>query len=139
MERDIEQLRAAGQRLTPQRRIILEVMQKSYGHVSVENVMGEVAQLDPEINPATIYRILAWLTDHDIICVTDMGNRDLAYEYLGNPRHHHIVCQQCGDQTEVPFELMSSVVSELRDEYGFEPRIDHQAIFGICKKCQLAT
>lgn len=138
-QNDINKLKSAGQRLTPQRRMVLEAMQNSHGHVSVDNIMTEVSKHNPDINPATVYRILGWLTEHEIICVTDMGNRDLAYEYLGHPRHHHLVCQQCGEETEVPFDLMDSVVEEVRTRYGFEPRIDHQAIFGTCKACRTAS
>ncbi len=138
-QRDIEKLRLAQQRLTPQRRLVLEVMQKSSGHVSVDDVMREVSVHDPDINIATVYRILGWLTEHEIICVTDMGDRDLSYEYLGNHRHHHLVCQQCGVQREVPFDLMSPVITELSNRYGFEARIDHQAIFGTCQACQEAA
>ncbi len=136
IQQDIEKLQSAGQRLTPQRRLVLDVMQKSHGHVTVDDIMNRVVQHDPAINLATVYRILGWLTEHQIICVTDMGDRDLSYEYLGNPRHHHLVCQDCGAQIEVPFDLMSSVISKLRNQYGFEARIDHQAIFGTCKHCQ---
>lgn len=139
LHQDEEKLRQAGQRLTPQRRLILEIMQDSHGHVTVDDVVREAVKRSHDVSVASVYRILAWLTEHEIICVTDLGERDLEYEYLGNPRHHHLVCQTCGDQIEVPFELMEPVVSELRGEYGFEARIDHQAIFGICQRCQAAS
>ena len=114
-------------------------MQESHGHVSVEDVMSRAALRGPDVNLTTVYRILAWLTEHQIICVTDMGDRDLAYEYLGNPRHHHLVCQQCGSQTEVPLELMSPLVEEVRAKFDFDARIDHQAIFGTCRTCQATS
>lgn len=133
---DETELREAGQRLTPQRRLILEVMRNLHGHVSVEDVMQEATRHDSSVSLATVYRILSWLTDHEIVCVTDMGGRDLAYEYLGHPRHHHLVCQQCGGQEEVPFEVMEPVIQQLRQSFGFEARIDHQAIFGTCRDCR---
>lgn len=137
---DIEDLvRSRGQRITPQRRLVLEIMQNSHGHLTVEDVVAEATRRNHEVSIASVYRILGWLTDHHVVCVTDTGGRDLAYEYLGNRRHHHLICQTCGEETEIPYSIIDPMVTTIRTEYGFEPRIDHQAIFGTCSSCQTQT
>jgi Fe2+ or Zn2+ uptake regulation protein len=33
-------------------------------------------------------------------------------------------------------QLLDDLRDQLRRRYGFEPRIDHMAIFGVCQACQ---
>lgn len=133
---DEEMLRCRGQRLTSQRRTVLEIMQRSHGHVTAENVAHEARADRAAVSLASVYRILEWLTEHELVSVTDTGGSDLVYEYLGAGRHHHLICQRCGTETEAPYELILPMAQEIRARYGFEPRIDHQAIFGVCRRCQ---
>jgi len=107
--------------------------------MTVEDVMREARLRQKQVSVASIYRILNWLTEYNLVCVTDMGDADLAFEYLGAGRHHHLICQQCGTQIEVPYDLMAPVIDDLRRRYEFEPRIDHQAIFGTCRDCRTAS
>lgn len=136
---DEQKLREAGQRLTSPRRTVLQIMQESHGHIGAEKVAELAMRADPSINVATVYRILSWLTEQEIICVTDMGTREHLYEYLGHPRHHHLVCNHCGTHREIPFDLMDPITAALRERYGFEARIDHQAFFGTCSQCLMST
>lgn len=132
---DEELLRERGERLTPQRRAVLKVMQDSHGHLSMEDVDSRLREQGDDIATASVYRILAWLTEQELVCITDVGARDVVYEYLGNRRHHHLICSQCGSEQEVPFGLISPVTNSVYKNYGFEARIDHLAIFGTCREC----
>lgn len=135
---DEETLRERGQRLTPQRRAVLSVMQQSKGHLTMDDVSSRLVDQGDDIAPASVYRILAWLTEQGIVSITDVGGRDVVYEYLGNGLHHHLICQQCGMEHEVPFSLIQPVITTIRERYSFESRIDHLAIFGTCQQCQVS-
>lgn len=139
MSGDERMLRKRGERLTRQRRQVLAIMRATQGHITAEDVLRKALAQDADVSIASVYRILGWLTDHGLICVTDTGSQDLVYEYLGSNRHHHLICQICGEETEVPFDLMDSLIGAIRDRYDFEPRIDHQAIFGTCCACRMQT
>lgn len=138
---DVEALRRHGQRLTPQRRAVLSVMQNSHGHVTASDVVEAVESLDhgaASVSLASVYRVLAWLVEHDIISVTDVGERDLVYEYLGHGRHHHLICRQCGGTASLPDSIFTNVIDEIYARYGFEARMEHQAVFGTCHTCGAA-
>ena len=135
-QRDEDALRRRGQRLTPQRRMVLSIMRDTHGHVTVDHVMDEVAKLGDQVSLASVYRILGWLADQDLVSITNVGERDLVYEYLGHGRHHHLICRQCGMATDVPSSIFAPVVEEILKQYGFEARMEHQAIFGFCEDCQ---
>lgn len=131
-------LRRAGHRLTRQRRIVLDVMRNSDGHITASDVVEQIAALEegaPPVSLASVYRVLSWLVDHDVISVTDVGERDLVYEYLGHGRHHHLICRDCGATTSIPDDFFSGVIDDLYSRYGFEARMEHQAVFGTCRAC----
>ena len=135
LSKDVEQLRNRGQRMTPQRLAVLEVMQSSRGHVTVEYVMQQTDELGHSVSIASTYRILSWLREHGLVSITDVGERDMVFEYLGHGRHHHLICWKCETQIDVPYDLFTPLIGSIRDLYGFEARIEHQAVFGLCHKC----
>lgn len=131
-------LRARGQRLTPQRLLVLEALQQGRGHQTAEAIYDRVRASYPYVNLATIYRALAWLKAQGLIAETDLGSGQAEYEYLGEQRHHHLVCLACGAQTEFADDLLAPLAAGLHARYGFAPRLDHLAIFGRCQQCQEA-
>lgn len=131
-------LHARGERLTPQRLLIIEVMQEGAGHQKAEAIHERVRARYPYVNLATVYRTLTWLKDLELISETDLGDGQMEYEFLAEQRHHHLVCLHCGRKQEFADELVRPLVATLRDRYGFSPRLDHLAIFGTCRDCQTA-
>lgn len=131
-----ERLHAQGERLTPQRLMVLEVLQSSGGHLTAEEVYAHVIARSPYVGRATIYRALAWLKDQGLVSVTDLGLGQAQFQYLTDHRHHHLVCLGCGTQQEFPDDLVSPLATTLHDRYGFRPRLDHLAFFGYCQRCQ---
>ena len=129
-------LRAHGERLTPQRLLVLEALKDSAAHLSAEAGHDLLSARYPYINRATIYRILTWLKEQGLICVTDLGHGQMEYQFLGARRHHHLACLRCSEQQEFPDDLVAPLASRLREAYGFAPRLDHLAIFGLCRTCQ---
>ncbi len=128
-------LRARGERLTPQRLLVLEAIQADCGHQTAEAIHARVREAYPYVNIATIYRALSWLKDQGLIAETDLGNGQAEYEYIAGRRHHHLVCLRCGGQQEFAHALVEPLAAQLREQYGFEPRLDHLAVFGLCRRC----
>jgi Fur family transcriptional regulator, ferric uptake regulator len=132
-------LHARGERLTPQRMFVLEVLQEGSGHQSAEAIYERTKLKYPYINLATVYRTLTWLRDQGLISETDLGGGHTEYEALAAHRHHHLVCLACGGRIEFADELVAPLAAALREHYGFEPRLDHLAIFGLCRGCRAQT
>lgn len=131
-----EVLHARGARLTPQRLLILETIQAGSGHQTAEAIYERVRAQYPYINLATVYRTLAWLKEQGVVTETDLGAGQAEYEFLGDRRHHHLVCLHCGHRQEFADELVEPLARALRERHGFAPRMDHFAVFGICQGCQ---
>jgi Fur family ferric uptake transcriptional regulator len=129
-------IRARGERLTPQRLMVLEAVRDLSGHQTAEVIHAHVRRRYPYANLATVYRALAWLKAQGLVSETDLGGGQIEYEFLGERRHHHLVCLRCGAQTEFGDDAVLPLAATLRERFDFEPRIDHLAIFGVCGHCR---
>ena len=128
-------LRRAGQKVTPQRLMVLLALRHAEGHASAAEIYQRVRATYPYVDISTVYRTLASLKDLRLVTETDMGAGDLRYEWAAGTPHHHLICQQCGGVADLPHEEMVDLERRLRDEYGFRANLDHFAIFGICRAC----
>ena len=130
------ELRARGERLTPQRLLVLGAIREGRGHLTAEAVHARVRERYPYVNLATVYRALGWLKDQGLISETDLGGGQIEYEYIAEPRHHHLVCLHCGGREEFGDDVVAPLAATLRQRYGFAPRLDHLAVFGECRQCR---
>jgi Fur family ferric uptake transcriptional regulator len=133
-----ESLRNEGYRLTPQRMMILSIIEDSVSHISAEEIHRKVRENYPFVNISTIYRTLNLLKKLRLISETDMGEGYGRYELLERHRHHHLVCRRCGESFAFEHELLKPLQLRLLEDYGFAADVDHFAIFGLCQRCRLA-
>jgi Fur family transcriptional regulator, ferric uptake regulator len=132
----IERLREQGIRLTIQRQLVIEVLCQHNDHLLIQDVQQFLLQKGVDLNETTVYRILQWLKNLGIVSQTDLGQSGVAYQLMGEEPHHHLVCLSCGKIITVDNSLFLPLSNTLRTQFGFEPRIDHMAIFGLCSVCQ---
>lgn len=137
----IRYLRGQGHRLTPQRRLTLEMLQRSRRHLSADDIAQQIAVCYPgiSIDLATIYRTLKWLRDTGLVAETSLGQGRMVYVLLCHHDHHHLVCEQCGATIEAEPTIFDAVRAELQACYGFAARLEHLSIFGICALCRQAA
>ena len=131
-----EVLRKAGQRLTPQRMMVLSVLTERGGHMSAEEILAMIRQEYPYLNLSTVYRTLDLFVELGLVAQTDLGEGVRQFELVGSHPHHHLICQRCGDIIEVSDDLLGPLRQTLREQFGFKARMDHFAIFGICRSCR---
>jgi Fe2+ or Zn2+ uptake regulation protein len=132
----LENLRKSGRRVTPQRVMVLEVMEAQGGHIPVEDIYQHVLEKHPYANRSTIYRTLEMLTKEGIVSATDLGKGRVYYELHGDEPHHHMICQACGYVAELDHSLLEPLQETLQRKYKFKANIHHFAIFGLCASCQ---
>ena len=133
IEQELHQL---GHRLTPQRLLIVSVLQESDTHLTAENIHERICEQYPFVNISTVYRTLEWLKKLGMVTETDMGEGSVCYHWAENGRHHHLICQKCGRVVDVDDSLPYSFKEALLDRYGFEVDLSHLAFFGRCQSCQ---
>lgn len=130
-----ERLRAAGQRLTPQRLLILELLYAHGDHASAEELYSAAQERYPYLNMSTVYRTLELLRDVGLVSETDLGDGVRRFALLTEDRHHHLICLGCGHVESVDDKLFDYLRQQLLETKQFQARIDHLAIFGLCGAC----
>jgi Fur family ferric uptake transcriptional regulator len=122
-----ESVRASGKRLTLQRQLVLEAVQRARHHVTADEIARRVRAKYPRIGPSTVYRNLEALEELGYVIHTHLDDRVTRWHRADTHPHGHLVCRSCGGETEA---------RRLRTEYRFEPHLAHSAIVGICRRCR---
>jgi Fur family transcriptional regulator, ferric uptake regulator len=133
-----DDLRQHGIRLTPQRRMILDAIAQSHGHITAEDIHKHILPVYPDMNISTVYRNLERLLELRMIAATDMGGGSVTYELLAAARHHHLICHRCGATIELSDELVADLRAGILRKHGFTADIDHLALWGQCAACRQA-
>ena len=132
-------LRESGQRLTPQRLLILELLHAHGDHMTADEIFVQAQARYPYLNISTVYRTLELLRDIGILSETDLGDDRRHFALLSDDRHHHLICLSCGYVQEVEDQLFDQLRADLKTTHGFDARIDHLALFGACRACAAAA
>ncbi len=132
---DLEDLLARNQqRLTPQRRVIAEVLFGQDGHVNVDELHQLVRAKDGSVGYATVYRTLKLLEDHDLVHTNTFVDGTARYEIAAHDdeHHDHLVCKDCGHITEFENHDIERLQEEVATKLGFE-LVDHaMVLYGRC-------
>ena len=123
-------------RNTAARRAILDLLQTCGCHLTVQEVYERVQPQLPSLNPSTVYRNLRFLVEQGSISVSDMGLGTPVYESLQPAPHHHLICEDCGYEIELPDGPVRSLFVELEQAYHFEIITNHLVLFGLCPTCR---
>lgn len=128
-----ERLRRAGQRVTPQRLMILAALTPGE-HLSADAVFARVEAALPAVNRSTVYRTLELFRDLGLVSETDLGRGVRQFEPLAD-RHHHLICHGCGRVDDLDDAVVRPLREAIRADHGFAAGIDHLALFGRCAAC----
>jgi Fur family transcriptional regulator, ferric uptake regulator len=127
-------LRAKGYRLTPQRELVLQAVER-LGHATPDEVLAAVRQESRAVNISTVYRTLELLEELDLVRHAHITDRAPTYHSTTTPPHAHLVCRACGRVDEVSPGLLEPMTSRLESTHHFAPDLSHLTIFGHCHDC----
>ena len=130
-------LRSRGLRATPQRRFVLDALQR-LGHGTPDQVWEQVQAVAPALSPSTVYRTLELLEELGLVQHTHLGHGAPTYSVASEADHVHLVCRDCGAVDEAPPELVAPLVEGLAAARGFSVDVGHFAVLGQCRECAAA-
>jgi Fur family ferric uptake transcriptional regulator len=128
-------LRDAGQKVTPQRVLILSSVRHASQHLTASRILEDVRRSYPYVDVSTVYRTLASARELGLVSETNMGSGDTEFEWIGKNRHHHLICRSCGGVGSLDNSYLDSLATALFDDIGFQADLGHFAIFGVCRDC----
>jgi Fur family transcriptional regulator, ferric uptake regulator len=130
-----ERLRDRGLRWTPQRRVLIEVLSQSDGHVTGAEVVDRCRAVDPATTPSTVYRTLDVLEEMGIVRHAHGAGGREEFHVLPQADHGHLHCLDCGGAWEIDEGEAATLVAALRADRGFTVELSHLSVSGRCRAC----
>jgi len=132
-------LKQQGFKITPQRRMIINVLQQnSDKHLTAEEILKKVHSKNHKIGLATVYRTLAVLSNLGLINRLEIKGEPTRFELKKREilPHQHLICLSCGKVTEVTGLLCSDFKNNLLRNHDFFATDCSVKVLGYCKRCQ---
>lgn len=130
-----ERLRGRGLRWTPQRRVLIEVLSRSHGHVTGAELVARCRELDPATTPSTVYRTLDVLEELGLVRHAHGADGREEFHVLPAVEHGHLHCRVCGETWEIDAAEAATLVDRLRHDRGFATDLSHLSVSGVCHRC----
>jgi len=136
VEAVINRLGAAGHKLTPKRKAIVEILLAKGRHLSAKEILQEMQARFPRVSFDTVYRNLHLLEEMKIISALEMQDGGCRFKVnFREDHHHHWVCLGCGQTLEVPVCPLNSMKKAAGAE-KFKIVSHRFEIYGYCAGCQ---
>jgi Fe2+ or Zn2+ uptake regulation protein len=130
-----ELLRKRGYRLTPQRHMILSVIQEASEHLSIDQITERVQQRNPYVSLSTVYRTLELLRELGLVRENHFLGEQPRYEAVEGQAHHHLVCRRCRATIHLDEALLGNLHEQLQAQYGFHRLTLDLVAAGYCDTC----
>ena len=134
-----DSLKQRGVRLTRQRQILLDLIDKSGQHLDAERLYCMAKEKDPKLNRVTVYRTLKMLKAGGLVDELDLmhiGGDQHFYETRMKQEHAHIICLRCGKVEEFFGEPLQKLRKQIEQHFGFEVILARTEVGGYCPHCQ---
>ena len=135
-------LRDRGVRLTRQRRLLLDLIDRSGRHLDAESLYHMAREQDPKLNRVTVYRTLSLLKRHGLIDELDlmhMQGEKHFYERRPQRDHIHMACLRCGKIAEFESDLFDRLKGQIQRECRFHIVVSRLEVGGYCAECRASN
>lgn len=128
----VDTFRANGLKVTPQRRLLFDLLHDNTGHPTAESLFVEASDQMPGISLRTVYQTLTDLTEMGELSqvVVDTG---AAHFDPNVADHHHAVCDACDEILDVYVDEIDQIAVD--DFAGFTPSGASIVFHGTCASC----
>src|SRR5947207_14754540 len=132
-------LKERGVRLTRQRQILLDLIDKTGEHLDAERLFTMAKERDAKINRVTVYRTLKLLKAGGLVDELDLmhyGGDQHYYETRMKQEHAHVICLKCGKVEEFFGEPLQRLRRQIESHFGFHILLARTEVGGYCSHCQ---
>ena len=129
-------LRAAQKRITPQRRLILDILAEAQGHLDAHDIYERGRRQDARLSLSTVYRTLAVLKETNVVRELYLDQDHHHYELDDKDEHSHLVCLSCGRVVEVDSTPFAEAALTVGESHGFEIASAQVELAGYCARCR---
>ena len=130
-----ERLHAGGLRWTPQRRVLVDVLSRSDGHVTGAELVERCRAVDPATTPSTVYRTLDVLEGLGIVRHAHGADGREEFHVMPESEHGHLHCLGCRETWEIEADEAATLVAALQADRSFRVDLSHLSVSGLCREC----
>jgi Fur family ferric uptake transcriptional regulator len=130
----LARLRDRNWRLSPQRRVVAEVLVGDHVHLTAEEVHDRARQLLPELSRATVYNTLNELVAMGELLEVDVVDGPKRYDPNVGETHDHLVCDSCHAIRDVPRSRHPPAIPE-EAQAGYLVTAVEVTYRGLCPAC----
>jgi Fe2+ or Zn2+ uptake regulation protein len=123
------------QRNTSQRRLLLDLLNQSEGHLDADELFRLAKEREPRISLSTVYRNLSLFKELGLIEERHFADEHHHYEVKGKREHYHLVCLNCGKVVEFQSPLAKRMKEAISKRTGFEILDGDIRLEGYCERC----
>jgi Fe2+ or Zn2+ uptake regulation protein len=130
----IRAFRQAGRRITPQRRLIFQILEEEGGHPTAEEVFRRAVTAMPDVSRSTVYNTVNTLGEiGQLREVVDTSGKSTRYD-TNNSRHHHLYCLGCGALIDIDKDFPGLTLPPDKAE-GYQVVRRQVTFYGYCPEC----
>ncbi|MPW20341.1 transcriptional repressor [Paraburkholderia sp. CNPSo 3157] len=134
-----EYCRERGEKLTPIRRKVLELLLTSGRATKAYSLLDDMRHIHPGSAPPTVYRALDFLLSAGLVHKIESINAFAVCHDLTQCQHGIlVVCQQCGNVTELHQPALREALVAQIENAGYRLAGDGIELKGLCSACQAA-
>ncbi len=124
-------------KITPQRRLILEILVDDASHPTVDQVYQQVITVMPNVSRTTVYNTLHELVALGVLIeVQDMGAGGGRYDTNAS-QHHHLLCTHCHTLLDIERDFPELELTPV-EACGYRIARHQVTFYGVCPCCQQA-
>ncbi|HET6380668.1 MAG TPA: Fur family transcriptional regulator [candidate division Zixibacteria bacterium] len=130
-----ERLRAAGERVTPQRLTVAAALAREGRQRTADELWRGLRRTEPGLGRATVFRTLETLVAAGVARRLELENHVSGYVACEPEHHHHLACTRCGRVEEIGEGYVRPVAERVAADTGFvidDARLD---FYGRCARC----
>lgn len=131
---EIQELK--GQRITHQRKLLLDLLRQSEGHLDADQLYRLAKEREPRLSLSTVYRTLRLFKELGLVEERHFIEEHHHYEAKGQAEHHHLVCLGCGMVVEFEHPLTDRMKERVSKQSGFEILGAEVYMEGYCERCR---
>jgi Fe2+ or Zn2+ uptake regulation protein len=124
--------------LTPQRRVVLEVIRSNMGHLTANEIFEEARRRLSTISYATVYNSLRHLKNAGLVAELNFGNGASRYD-RETSRHDHAICSRCGTLVDLDIPATVELMRSAAQQADFQAESIHLTLTGVCAGCRQFT
>jgi Fur family ferric uptake transcriptional regulator len=135
-----DRLRARGLRWTPQRRVLVEVLSRTDGHVTGAELVERCREVDPGTIPSTVYRTLDVLEELGVVSHSHAADGREEFHVRPTTEHGHLYCRRCGSEADLAADdpAVVAAIGAFATQRDFEIDVSHLTLIGRCAACRAA-